>query len=173
MWEPRRADMPKLSTNRTFLEAVEIPFANFTIFMAVLSLVWKSSAGLAWLPLGLGEAFQSMFDPRENPDRPTQYPRQPNDEEIWGWIYFCMYGLVGVVGQYNGRLMSLTSNRNLNSQNFGSGFFRQTMLYGMFHIIIGLHHLMWSISGLMNSDSPKTTYGKLEMWKLQLFKSWW
>ena len=89
-----------------------------------------------------------------------------------------MYGLVGLIGQYNGRLMSLSSHHHQQQQQrpklqdeHQREFYHQTTLYGLFHILIAFHHLTFAISGWKNMKSntePVTTYGKLEIWKYKL-----
>ena len=168
-------------TVRSLMTKMEMPMADVTLAMTIISLVWKSRIGLGWIPFGIGSAFDRIFAvPREGDssgssvggdgdfgkNRPAQYPRRvggnndgdddDDDEQFWVWIYFCMYGILGFFAQYGGRKLSQDQP-----------LVRWSLLYGTFHIVLAGHHLMWSLSGWWNGG-PQSTYGKLELWRYEL-----
>jgi hypothetical protein len=161
--------------------SLEIPMANLTLAMTIISLIWKSPIGLGWLPFGLGPAFLQITETRgpsslfsssggdivDYHTRPPQYPRRVSDgvggdDNFWNLVYFCMYGLLGFWAQYGGRKLSQ-----------GQPLVRWSLLYGTFHMILAGHHIMWAVTRMM-MDSDTTTggshsnYGKLELWRYNL-----
>mmetsp|Transcript_10271 Transcript_10271/g.24662 ORF Transcript_10271/g.24662 Transcript_10271/m.24662 type:complete len:318 (+) Transcript_10271:118-1071(+) len=164
---------------QSLMMKIEMPMADLTLVMTIISLIWKSRIGLGWLPFGIGTAFDRiMAGPREggssgsssiggdfdggfDNNRPAQYPRRVggnnnNDEQFWVWVYFCMYGILGFFAQYGGRKLSQDQP-----------LVRWSLLYGTFHIVLAGHHLMWSLSGWWYGGQ-QSTYGKLELWRYDL-----
>lgn len=64
-----------------------------------------------------------------------------------------MYGVLGSTAQFCGLWITRRRLRNRES------FVLYARIYAVFHIIIGIHHLIWSW---------KKAYGKLELWRFQL-----
>ena len=95
----------------------------------------------------------------------AQYPRRNNSEDDgWNTVYFWMYGLLGVVGQWSGWQLSKIQS-TVPSNIYKSHSKQQSTInfycyaYGLFHLVIGLHHLRWSFD---------KSYGKLELWRYDL-----
>lgn len=136
--------------------------AILTLFMTVLSVLWKSPIGVKWIPF-LGPAMMQIMETRMEGQgdgdavyqRPAQYPRRQGDDDDdakWEFIYLCMYGIFGVLAQYGGRKLSQ-----------GQPLVRWALLYGIFHLTLGVHHLMWAVPGVLGNQ-----YGKLELWRYEL-----
>ena len=133
--------------------ALETPAAYGTLGFASVTLIWKLN-GLDWLPI-LGAAFTRIFLPNDGgeDDGIAQYPRRPDDESFWHWVYLLMYGVFGTMAQFCGLLITRRKMRNRES------LVLYARIYGAFHIMIGMHHLIWSL---------KKAYGKLELWRFHL-----
>ena len=69
--------------------------AKFNLSIVLLTIVWKS-IGLDWLPMGLGQAFNSIFDPSDN-----YYPRHDRHETAYNLFYLLLYGIFGLVAQWS------------------------------------------------------------------------
>jgi hypothetical protein len=141
-------------------ETLEKPMAYVAFSTTVLCLMWKSSAGISWLPgksssvlfsfqlikenkfhfnfapshlshSVLGPAIDNIFVSSQEGKLP-QYPRRPNDEEFWNMVYFLMYGVFGFAAQYSGLQISV---RQISIKSQLVWYCR---LYGLFHLVIGL-----------------------------------
>ena len=88
----------------------------------------------------------------ETEDKLPQYPRRPEDEDFWRLVYFAMYGLFATQAQYGGLMIS---KRTITRE----ALVLYSRIYGAFHLVIGVHHLMWSL---------KRDHGKLEIWRYHL-----
>lgn len=130
---------------------LEAPAAYGTLVYALATLIWKGS-GLDWVPY-LGAAWARIFLPGNEENDLAQYPRRPDDEDFWHLVYLLMYGVFGTTAQFCGLLITRRDLRNRESLVLYS------RIYGSFHIIIGLHHFIWSL---------KKAYGKLELWRFHL-----
>jgi hypothetical protein len=90
----------------------------------------------------------------EQIDKIPQYPRrQAEDEDSWHAVYFLMYGCLGTLAQYGGIMIS---KRTITREML----VLYARIYGIFHMIIGIHHLIWSWN--------LSQYGKLELWRFDL-----
>ncbi|CAB9509735.1 expressed unknown protein [Seminavis robusta] len=134
--------------------ALEKPVAYGAFLYASTTLMWKA-VGVDWIPV-LGASMKAIFTSPDNEEQLPQYPRRndKDDESLWHVIYLLMYGVLGTLAQYGGLKIS---SRKIAS--------RQTLVfwcrvYALFHIVIGTHHLLWSLK--------LQRYGKLELWRYQL-----
>lgn len=82
-----------------------------------------------------------------------QYPRREPDEYFWNMFYFLIYGCLGSVAQYGSIKIS---SGNVSSRD---NLMAWSSLYACFHLIIGIHHFIWSV---------KSDYGKLQLWIFNL-----
>lgn len=131
---------------------LEKPVAYATFAFAFATLIWKSPIGVDWIPI-VGPAWNEIFSTGSNGSRPiAQYPRRSQDESFWHWVYFFMYGVLGSVAQYGGIQIS---KRSITRESL----ILYARIYGFFHILIGTHHLVWSV---------KRAHGKLELWRFSL-----
>lgn len=141
--------------------SLELPAAYFTFAVSVTAFIWKT-VGVAWIPM-VGPAFMTIFSDDET--RP-QYPRRAEDEDFWNVVYLCMYGVLGSLAQWGGIALSKAKHQSSQIENryqepasmplslrFWAG------LYSIFHLIIGCHHLLWSLN---------KNHGKLELWRYNL-----
>ena len=154
---------------------LEVPTAHGAFGYALASLVWKG-IGVDWIPV-LGSAWEQIFlgSAAGGNDATTtsstgvpatatataQYPRRhggDDDEAFWHWVYLLMYGVLGTTAQFCGLLITRRRLRNRES------LVLYTRIYGVFHIIIGLHHFIWSL----NKAPSSLSYGKLELWRFHL-----
>ena len=108
------------------LIALEKPLAYIGFTTAVTTVAWKT-VGLGFIP-----GFDAIWGgPR--------YPRRNGSE--WDLFYLIMYGGIGVVGQWAGLEMSTdASNRVTNKKTI-----RRAKMLGFFHVVIGIHHVMWAL----------------------------
>jgi DMSO/TMAO reductase YedYZ heme-binding membrane subunit len=85
----------------------------------------------------IGPAWQGIF--RADGDKIAQYPRRdaPEDENFWHIVYFIMYGCLGTLAQDGGIMIT---KRSITRE----ALVLYARIYGTFHIIIGIHHLIWS-----------------------------
>lgn len=138
--------------------ALEKPMAYCAFSFAFVTLVWKSPLGIGWVPV-VGPAILKIFTPGDNnydqkddEDKLAQYPRRTEDEALWHLIHLCIYGILGTAVQYGGILIS---KRTITRQSL----IFYARLYGGFHLIIGMHYLIWS---------QKRNHSKLELWSYGL-----
>ena len=91
-----------------------------------------------------------------------QYPRRLDDENFWNTMYFVMYGLFGTIAQYSSLQITLMKNKKKTTKKTTlsqKSLVLYSRWYGMFHITIAIHHLMWSCN---------VEYGKLQLYKFHL-----
>lgn len=139
----------------TMFASLEKPMANVVFACSVFALLWKSPLGIAWIP-GVGAGWLGMFAPGgEDGAKLAQLPRRSEDETFWGIVYFLMYGVLATAAQYGGLQLSKRSVARSRLELYAK-------LYGIFHVVIGVHHLLWSLA------TPAGSYGKFELWRYNL-----
>jgi len=120
---------------RLFAAWAELPLACTCFALAVVTLIWKT-VGLAFLP-GWEEMFGGIG---------SQYPRRVESlAPAWEVGYLLMYGVLGTVATTAGLLV--TWRRGPLSAPAGAAVSRRARILGGFHVLIGIHHTLWAVTG--------------------------
>lgn len=133
--------------------------------VALFSLV-HTSVGCGAIPV-VGPAIKEMF--KGTPD--SYYPRRgtgadgspASDESTYRLLYLCMYGIFGTIAQLAGWFLSASfvSQKKQKQKSdaptvvMGKRGALMANVYGSFHFMIGLHHMLYSFYG--------SRYGKLQL----------
>lgn len=111
------------------LVASEKTLAFLPFLAAVTTIMWKT-VGLGFIP-GYEEIWGG-----------PQYPRQHNETaNVWDVFYLAMYGGLGMLAQWAGWRLSMDEKNRTNNETTRS----RARLLGWFHIVIGVHHVAWSV----------------------------
>lgn len=120
---------------RVFALSFEAPLAYVCVGLAATTLVWKT-VGLDVLP-----GWEDMFG-----GIGAQYPRRVVPmSRAWQLAYLAVYGCLGTAATIAGLVITRCRGDLLSPA--GTRVSQSAKLLGFFHVILGIHHTLWSVTG--------------------------
>ena len=156
--------MPKPGS---FLAPYELPLAWFNLAIAATCVVWKT-VGMAWLPLGLGAAYDNVFTG-------GYYPRRAAHETEYNFLFAVLYGGLGTLAQISSVQMARHRQEDGVRGGVAAGTKRtgiaastadqRRFLFGTFHVLIAAYHcaVVWS-GGAIGKTALFDTAPPAAMW---------
>jgi hypothetical protein len=132
------------------------------LLLTGITLVWKT-VGLSVIP-----GFDAIWGSSQYPQRGDRFPSSSATLSFsWDAYYLLLYGIIGCYAQWNA-LQLTTSQTTWKSTETGTPITgrkqttataRQARKYGIFHVIMGVHHTVWSCT---------RSWGRLGLERFQL-----